>query len=309
VDQDLESRASPAEAESLARAAPTAPPLPNPRSTGRRSTLTTKDTGSTFHRNLPAAAAPRAAASQASPVEARAARADTQGAAALEAVALRAAASQASPAEAEAKVERADTQRAAALEAAALLHPLASLASPVEEAAEERAVRANTQGAAAARPLLLPAGMGQGGMADGADTEATADGAVALEDGHRLDGKLPRGMVDGPIPLLLLLVPPLPARLPYQAAVESLASPAVESLARVVDGNQKDPVFEKSFLPRTENFCWKDSFGTTLARNIPGCLVDIKCHHLPMERLLFERECVERDLTLVPPRPLYPLFL
>jgi len=66
----LESRASPVEAEaaSLARAVPAAPP----RSTSTRTTL---DTGSTSH--LPAAGRPRAAASRASLVEARAARAAT----------------------------------------------------------------------------------------------------------------------------------------------------------------------------------------------------------------------------------------
>mmetsp|Transcript_2135 Transcript_2135/g.4043 ORF Transcript_2135/g.4043 Transcript_2135/m.4043 type:complete len:239 (-) Transcript_2135:359-1075(-) len=164
-----EAAESPARADTLA-----APPLPNPRST---STPTTKDTGSTFHRNLPAAAAPRAAASQASPVEARA-------------------------------------------------------ESPMEVEAA-RVARADTLEAAAARPLLLPAGMGQDGMGDGVDT---ADGAAALEDGRRPNGKLPHGMVDGPILLLPLLVPPHPARRPHhQAAVESLASQAVESLARAVD--------------------------------------------------------------------------
>jgi len=193
-------------------------------------------------------------------------------------------------------------ERAAALEAVALPHPLVSQASPVE--AEERAVRADTQGAAA-RPLLLPAGMGQDGMGDGVDT---ADGAAALEDGRRPNGKLPHGMVDGPILLLPLLVPPHPARRPHhQAAVESLASQAVESLARAVDGNKKDPVFEMPFLPRSEKFCWRNSFGTILACKIPGCLVDIKCHH--MERLLLERECVKRDLTLVPTRQFYLLFM
>ena len=111
----------------------------------------------------------------------------------------------------------------------------------MEVAAEERVVRADTQGAvaAAARPLLLPAGMGLDGMADGADTEAMADGAAALEDGHRPDGKLPHGMVDGPIPplLLLVLVLPLPARRPAQVVAESLASLVVESLVRAADGN------------------------------------------------------------------------
>jgi len=67
-----------------------------------------------------------------------------------------------------------------------------------------------------------------------------ADGA-ADPDGHRPDGNLPDIMVDGPTPLLLLLLAlPLLAAVPRQAAAaESLASPAVavdvESLVRAVE--------------------------------------------------------------------------
>jgi len=260
VEESLE-RVAEAAAESRVRAATPAARPPTMMMITHPGTPTTKDTGSTSHRILPAVARlPRPVASQASPVEARAespmeveaarvARADTLEAAAARPLLLALTAGtedMAATSDTEATADGAlppedtvdgmvDIPRPAAV---LRLRPAGNRAS----LPEERAERVATLTAAAAALLLAMTTVATTATEVTADTSSMkpADGA-ADPDGHRPDGNLPDIMVDGPTPLLLLLLAlPLLAAVPRQAAAaESLASPAVavdvESLVRAVE--------------------------------------------------------------------------
>jgi len=231
VEESLE-RVAEAAAESRVRAATPAARPPTMMMITHPGTPTTKDTGSTSHRILPAAAAAR------------------------------------------------------------LPRTAASLASPAVEAA--RAERADTMKAAApARPLLLA--MTTAVTPDGtADTEATADGAAALEEDTASDGVvdgavlLRAGTVDGlrlrRTMMMMTMTPALAAiraRAASLAAAASLVSPAAaeEKVANLATPAAQAPTMTMPTMMTHPHLYGADLEGTmadgTVDGTADGTAVDI----------------------------------